>query len=253
MYTSLKGKNVVLTGSTGRVGTAISELYAKLGSNLILLDIEDNKQELEEQVSYLKSIGAHVRYYKCDLSQIEQIKDTCLKIKEEYEHVDILINNAGTSHIIPATQVTPEIWDRIMDVNLKGTFFMSQYILPLMIRKKEGCIVNVASQHGIVTNKDRAAYGASKAGVIHLTKSLAYEWAKYRIRVNTVSPTVVISDSNTQLLESPAYKKEYLNKIPLKKYATPIDVANSILYLTSELSNMVTGHNLVVDGGWTVV
>ena len=248
----LKNQNIIITGSAGRIGSAIGETFSKNGANIILIDREENIKNLIKQKEKLQRLNEQVEIYTCNLREVNEIRDVVNRIKEKYTHIDGLINNAGVTHLVPATQVTEEIWDGILEVNLKGTFFMSQNIFPLMVNHKSGTIINIGSQHGVVANKDRAPYGTSKAGIIHLTKLLALEWAKFGIRVNCISPTVVISDTNKEILNSAEYKREFLYKIPLKTYAEPLDIAEAALYLSSPGSRMITGHNLLVDGGWTL-
>ena len=143
-------------------------------------------------------------------------------------------------------------WDKVVDINMKGTFLMSQGIAKFMIKNNKGIIINIASQHGEVGNVKRAAYCASKAGIINMSRSLAIEWAKYNIRVNCVSPTFVIHDKNESYLKQPAVSKKLLKSIPLGSYCTPKDVADSVLFLASPMARLITGHNLLVDGGYTV-
>ena len=183
-----KGKNVIITGSVGRIGSALGAMYARHGANLILIDREENKDLLNKQMEELQEMTEHVDRYTCNLRHVSEIKNVTSLIKESYDHIDVLINNAGVNHLVPATQVTEEIWDEVMDVNLKGALFMSQSIFPLMANEKSGCVIQMDSQHGVVANKDRAPYCTSKAGIIHLTKVLATEWAKFGVRVNCISP-----------------------------------------------------------------
>ena len=173
-------------------------------------------------------------------------------IEEKKLVVDSFVYLAGINVLVSALETTEEIWDRIIDVNLKGFFFVSKVIAKNMILNGGGSILGIASQHAVVANVDRAAYCASKAGMIHLAKELALEWAKYGIRVNMVSPTMIFSEKNKEILDGNRAKKEYLIKIPLRKYAVPEDVSSAILFLNSDKASMITGQNLIVDGGWTI-
>ena len=143
--------------------------------------------------------------------------------------------------------------DKAYGANLKGIFFLTQAIANHSLIKKRGTIVNISSQHGIVGNDSRAHYCASKAGIIGLTKALASEWAKYKVRVNCVSPTFIITEKNSSYLNSPYSRQVNLNKIPLGEYALPEDVSNGIIFLISSNARMITGHNLVIDGGYTII
>ncbi|WML46152.1 SDR family oxidoreductase [Neobacillus sp. PS3-40] len=246
--------NVVITGATGQIGRVIAKEFARRGANLVLIDLYQNSKQLNELTSTISlEYKVQVMPTVIDIRDISAIKDGVESFSVTFPVIDILINNAGVNSLNSALQVTPEIWDQIVDTNLRGTFFMSQAIAPLMIKQKCGSIVNIASQHGIVGSENRAPYCASKAGLINLTNALSIEWAKYGIRVNCVSPTFVQSDKNKELLYSLSFKNENLSRIPLRRYAMPIDVANAAIFLSSSENNMITGHNLVVDGGWTSI
>lgn len=251
-----KEKYVVITGSSGRIGSSLAEEFADKGANLILLDHPDAHKNLKLAQVLNDKYSGNILPYTLDITNPKEIIECMVQLKQSIPQIDILVNNAGTNSFVPAMQVTEEIWDQIIDVNLKGAFFISQQVASWMITKKRGVIVNIASQHGVVGNLNRSPYCASKSGLINLTRALASEWAKYQIRVNSVSPTFVhdINDElNNTYLTSVKAKREYLSKIPLRKYATPMDVVNAVLYLSSGMAKMVTGHNLVVDGGWTAV
>ena len=169
--------------------------------------------------------------------------------------IDILVNNAGLNIPQMAFDVTEEAWDRILDVNLKGLFFMAQAVGRRMRDQtpQGGCIVNVASQMGIVGYSRRAAYCSSKAGAVNLTRVLCFEWAEYGIRVNAVCPTFVETPLTQVTLNDPAIKADILRRIPLGRLATPAEIAAAVVYLASPAAAMVSGHALVVDGGWTAV
>lgn len=249
-------KYVVITGAAGKIGSNIAKQFAKRGANLILLDHPSTQKEIELTGSLSEKYGVDIYSYFLDILNIPEIIECMNKLKKDISRIDVLVNSAGVNSFTSAMQVTEDIWDQVIDVNLKGTFFITQQIASWMIHQKKGAIVNIASQHGIVGNLNRAPYCASKAGVINLSRALASEWAKYQIRVNSVSPTFVhdINDElNNNFLTSSKAKREYISRIPLRRYATPTDIVNAVLYLSSDMAQMVTGHNLVVDGGWTAI
>ncbi|QWG69106.1 glucose 1-dehydrogenase [Bacillus mycoides] len=255
IFLEFKGKCVVITGAAGKIGRRMVEEFAKRGAYLIILDL--NKEALFELKEKLNAIYPHpVITVQVDIRDPEQVKRAFENIRKEVNSVDILINNAGVNNFSPALQITEDIWNNIIDVNLKGAFFVSQQCATAMVAGKGGVIINIASQHGVVGNINRAAYCASKAGLINLTRALSVEWAKFNIRVNSISPTFVHDETdslNNQYLTSTTIKREFLSKIPLRRYAKPEDVVNATLYLASDMANMITGHNLVIDGGWTAI
>lgn len=189
---------------------------------------------------------------KLDVLNQDSLAEFEKLIERKAIEIESFIYLAGINMLVSALEVTESVWNRIIDVNLKGFFFTAQIAAKNMIMHDGGSILGIASQHGVVANVNRAAYCASKAGLIHLVKELALEWAKYNIRVNVVSPTMILSEKNRSILEGAQAKKEYLGKIPLKKYAKPQDVSSAIIFLESVESGMITGHNLVLDGGWTI-
>jgi 2-deoxy-D-gluconate 3-dehydrogenase len=250
----LYGKVIVIIGASRGIGLEISKLVASQGCSLAVTDIPERYNMLESEAIKIEAeYGVKVNAYPLDIKVIMDIKNTFKEIERDFSYIDILVNNAGINILVSALETNEEMWDEILNINLKGAFFSMQQAARIMIKNNGGSIVNIASQHGIVGNKNRAPYCSSKAGLINLTRALAYEWAMYDIRVNSVSPTFVLNDLNEKFLFEPKQKKEYLNKIPLRKYCLPQDIAHSVLYLVSPHSSMVTGHNLVIDGGWTAV
>lgn len=247
----LNGKCVLITGAAGRIGSEISRNLALAGADLILLDTAYQAENLHKLCNSLKEeYGAVCETVICNITEINN--QILTKEIEKRNHIDVLVNNAGVNVIKPAISITEEEWDRVLDVNLKAAFFLSQQVARKAIKSGTGLsIINIASQHGVVGNQKRAPYCSSKGGLILLTKALAVEWAKYQIRVNSISPSFVISENNYEVLMSTQSKREYLQNIPMGKYCKPQDVANAVLYLASSLSEYMTGENVLIDGGYT--
>jgi 2-deoxy-D-gluconate 3-dehydrogenase len=170
--------------------------------------------------------------------------------EERLGPLHILVNNAGINLPRPALEVTEEEWDLVLDTNLKGLFFAAQAAGRRMVERRYGRIVNMASQMGFVGFYFRAAYCASKAGVVNLTRVLAVEWAPYGVTVNAVAPTFVETPMTRGMLEDPWFREEVLRRIPMGRLADPQDVVDAVRYLASDAAAMVTGHTLLVDGGW---
>lgn len=253
LYSSLRKKCVFVTGAGGGIGSVIAEQFAKAGADLALSDLPVKLALLTQECERLSATyNIKATGYEMDITQISEIQDIVKKILLEHDCIDVLINNAGVNTLVPATQVTSLQWDTIMNINLKGSFFVTQEVAKNMIIRESGSIINIASQHGVVGNFDRAPYCASKGGLISLTRALAVEWARYGIRVNAISPTFVLSDKNEEILNNYHFKRANLTKIPIGRYAEPKDVAHAALFLAMSESAMITGHNLLVDGGWTI-
>ena len=246
-----KHKTVFITGAAGDIGAAIVERFAALGADLRLSDHPDLKERLNEMAEALEDkYASHVAIHLIDLRSVDEIRTNLSSIEQP---IDILVNCAGLNMFLPALKVEEAVWDQIVDVNLKGLFFVSQFVAATMIKNRtQGKIVNLGSQHGVVANGLRAPYCISKAGVIHLTKVLALEWSQYGILVNCVSPTFTKTSKSETFLQHPNVQKSFLPKIPLKRFATPNDITRAVIFLSSPFNTMITGENILVDGGYTI-
>ncbi|GGO00003.1 SDR family NAD(P)-dependent oxidoreductase [Saccharibacillus kuerlensis] len=249
----LSGKRVLVTGAGRGIGAKVAESFAREGASLVITEVPSEMERLNDVAYKLQqTYGRETKSLALDIRSSESIAECAGRLKTDALDIDYLVNNAGVNMLVPALEVTPQQWDLVMDINLKGTFFLTQQIAKGMVKRRNGSIVMLASQHGVVANENRAPYCASKAGLVHLTKALALEWAKYGIRVNAVSPTFVATEANREHVEDPRFRRMSLPKIPLRKLAVPSDIAEAVLFLASEQAGMITGHNLIVDGGWTV-
>jgi len=199
----------------------------------------------------VESLGRRSLVIPMDMTRVDEIQSGVQQAGEAFERIDILINNAGINIPKPALEVTEEDWRRVIDTNLTGLFFCCQAVGRIMIKQKRGKIINISSQTGTVAIELRAAYCASKAGVNLVTKVLALEWGPYNINVNAVAPTFIETPMTKPMFENAAFKEMVLNKILLKRIGQPKDVFGAVIYLASEASDLVTGHVLLVDGGWT--
>ncbi|MBU3089192.1 SDR family oxidoreductase [Clostridium gasigenes] len=246
-------KTVTVIGASRGIGLEIAHRMAAKYSRLILTEISGQMSVLLQEAKVIREqYGTEVICYSLDIRDLSNIEFVFKEIEKQKVAINYLICNTGINILCKAIEVTEEIWDEINQVNLKGVFFVIQQVAKNMILNNGGSIVTMGSQHGIQPNYDRAPYCASKAGLINMCKELALEWAAYNIRVNTVSPTYILYDNNKEFLMSPKGQKEYLQSIPLNKYCSAKDVAGAVEFLLSDQAEMITGHNLVVDGGWTI-
>lgn len=243
-----KDKTVLITGATSDISRTISELFYDAGANLILSDNIDMIDKLKLVKSKLqKEEKGNIDIINIDLTNVESIK------KLDGIYVDILVNCAGRNKFKKFLEVSEEDWDDIIDVNLKGTFFVSQVIANNMVNKNiKGKIINIGSQHGVVANGLRSPYCVSKFGIVGMTKVLALELSQYNILVNCVSPTYVETEKSKEFLANKNVRNFYLPYIPLKKFAKPIDIANVVIFLALDSNKMITGENIMVDGGYTI-
>jgi 2-deoxy-D-gluconate 3-dehydrogenase len=233
--TELTGLTALITGAAGGIGAAIAEAFAEAGARLALVDRED-----------ASALAGRLRL---DLSDAAAIAPTVHRIGKE-TGIDLLINNAGLGIVFPAAEPRVEDWDRTMAINLRAPWLVAAAALPYLKRCGRGRIVNMASQVGVVGIEEHAAYGASKAGLIGLTKVMAIEWARYGITANAISPTVV--ETPMALVGWAGEKGERARReIPVGRFARPSEIAAAALYLCSESAGIVNGANLKADGGNT--
>jgi 3-oxoacyl-[acyl-carrier protein] reductase len=239
---NLKNLNVILTGATGIIGNAILEKLTSAGSNVLATGTNDAK------LQQIKSNFKNVNVLKFDISNhkdIDQFVEDCNKILSN--KIDILINNAGITQDNLSIRMKEDEWKKVIDINLTSTFLITKNVIKKMLKSKKGKIINVTSVVGHSGNIGQANYAASKAGIIAMTKSLAIEYGKKNITINSVSPGFIISDMTAKI--SDEHTDLMKSRIPLNKFGNPEDVANSIVFLSSNLSDYITGETIHVNGG----
>jgi len=246
----LDGKIVVITGASEGIGAGIAEDMAQAGATVILC--ARNMEKLKELKEKIERANGKAHFVHLDVSSVDSIKQVFEGIYDQFERIDVLVNNAGLGFNHPAVEVTEAGWDAMIDVNLKGLFFCAQQAGKYMIEQGEGRIINMSSQASLVAIKDHVVYCASKGGVNSITQVLALEWADKGVTVNGIAPTFTYTPGTAERLDNPQYLEGVLNRIPVGKVATIRDISAAILYLASPNASMVTGTTLAIDGGWTV-
>lgn len=244
----LSNNVAIVTGARGGIGKAIALELAKAGADIVVCDRIVDDGRLEGVPEEIKSLGRHSLAVATDVRVPEQVDNLVKQTVDRFGRVDILVNNAGANFRCLVEDMTPNGWDTIINSNLKGTFLCSQAVGKVMIQQKSGKIINIASINGIDGSPGGAHYGASKAGIINFTKSLAVEWAQYNINVNAIAPGPIGTEwvkANTD----PEVLEERRKAIPLKRLGRPEDVAYTVLFLASEASSYITGETIVVRGG----
>jgi NAD(P)-dependent dehydrogenase (short-subunit alcohol dehydrogenase family) len=245
----LSGKVAIVTGAGRGIGYHIALALAKYGADLVICS--RTISQLEEMKKETERFGRQILVQKVDVLKILEIHSMVDEALKTFGHIDILVNNAGVNIPQWAVDVTEEAWDKIFNTNLKGLFFCAQAIGKVMIQQKKGKIINISSEAGSVGIPKRAAYCSSKGGVDLLTKVLAIEWAKYNVNVNAIGPTFIETPFTKPMFEKEGFREYVLSNIPLGRIGIPQDVIGAVIYLASEASSLVTGHVLLVDGGWT--
>ncbi|MBS0225680.1 MAG: SDR family oxidoreductase [Proteobacteria bacterium] len=247
----LKGAVALVTGAGSGIGRATAKALGAHGAKVAVTELAGRGDLTKSLVEELSGGGVEAMAISLDVRASMTISHVMSQVQLHFGTLDILVNNAGTQLFKAALDIDEEEFDEVMNVNLKGAFLCSQAAAAIMVDQKRGCIINVASQHGVVGNRMRAPYCASKGGLINLTRALAIEWAEFGIRVNAISPTFVENETNRHLIENSEFKQQIQQGVLLGRAATPTEVAAGICYLASPAAAMVTGHNLLIDGGWT--
>lgn len=247
MFESIKDKVVLVTGASRGIGKAIALKFGQFGAK-VAVNYASSEAEAKEVVEAIKKLGTDAEAYKCNVSSREEVTKMFDDIEARFgSSVDILINNAGITKDALMLRMTDEAFDKVIDINLKGTFICCQVAFKGMAKKRYGKIVNISSIVGFTGNPGQANYTASKAGVVGMSKTLAAEFAARGVRVNVVAPGFIESDMTSHLPEE--VKASFLANIPLKAMGNPDDVANGVIYLSSAESDYITGETLHINGG----
>lgn len=245
------GQTAIVTGAGRGMGRAIALELAAEGANVVVAEVDE--ATAKEVVDEIGHAGGHAHAINLDISNVKEVQRLFKETVAEFGTVDILINNAGIGIAKPLVDYTEADWDRQLGVNLKGMFFATQEAARIMIPKRKGKIVNFASTAAFVSSSTpETAYDISKGGVRQLTVSVAAELAPYNINVNAVAPGTIMTDLTLRVLDTEEKMARASAKIPLGRLGKPEDMVGPVLFLCSEAAGYVTGHVLVVDGGWLV-
>lgn len=242
-------KLAIITGAAQGIGRRTAEIFAAAGYSLALLDL----QPCTATLAAVRATGCDAADFAGDISDESVVGRTAAAIAKRWDHVDVLVNNAGISSIAPAETIDAKTFRRVLEVNLVAPFLLARVFGKKMLEQRSGCVVNVASIAGLFGVADRAAYNASKHGLIGLTRTLAAEWGGRGVRCNAVCPGWVKTEMDAADQAKGTYTDEDIMGVnPMGRFATPEDIAKAILFLADPAqSGFVNGHALVVDGGWT--
>lgn len=246
----LKGKNAIITGASRGIGREIALTLAENGANIVI-NYRNYNNEIEALVKDIEAKGVKIVTIKCDVSNFEEVENLISEAKEKLGSIDILVNNAGITKDGLLMRMKQEDFESVLDVNLKGVFNTTKLITPIMMKQRTGKIINISSVVGLVGNAGQCNYAASKAGVIGFSKSIARELAPRGVNINVVAPGYIDTDMTNGL--SDKVKESILQTIPMKKMGSTKDVANLVLFLSSGLSDYITGQVINVDGGMVMI
>ncbi len=244
----LKNKIAIVTGSRRGIGRSITLELAKEGAKVVVSDID--LKECQNVCDEIKKTGSDAIAVKCDVSKKRDVDAMVKKTIQKFKRIDILVNNAGVFLMKPFVQMTEKNWDFVLDINLKGVFLCANAVAKQMVKQKGGKIISIASIAGEVGFMNSSAYCASKAGIINLTKELAMELSPHNINVNVVAPGVIATKMTEDMLKDKKTKEVLLANTPLGRMGNPEEIGKAVIFLASNDSNFITGHTLVVDGGW---
>lgn len=248
---SLAGKVTVVTGGNQGIGKSVAHDLAQAGSDIVVLDVQDASDVAADIV---QTHGVRAAAFPCDVTDPEGVASAIAAAAEEMGTLDHLFNNAGICLHKPALECSPRDFTRVVDINLNGIFFVAQAFARYLVdHDKGGNIVNTGSMSATIVNtpQGQASYNASKAGVVHLTKSLAVEWASLGIRVNSISPGYIATEMTGNVRED--WRQIWTDMIPFKRMGTPAELSGAVLYLLSDASTYTSGSDLIIDGCFTAV
>jgi NAD(P)-dependent dehydrogenase (short-subunit alcohol dehydrogenase family) len=250
---SLNGRTAVITGAARGIGFATADALSEAGATVIIADL--NGEAAAGAAAELSAKGRNVDSIQLDVADPRAVERVHAEIVGKHGRVDILVNNAGIAiSNRPAETMDDETWLKVIDVNLNGVFWCCRTFGKAMIDQGGGNIVNVGSMSADIVNRpqEQAQYNASKAGVHHLTRSLAAEWARHNIRVNAVAPTYIETDLTRYVYDDPEMMKHWIGNTPMNRMGQPSEIASVILFLASEASSLMTGAIVAADGGYTI-
>ena len=244
--TRLDKRVAIVTGGASGIGFETAKALKECGARVVIIDL--NQAKGEEAAATLG-----VEFKPADVTQSAQVREVAAQVKSAYGRIDIAFNNAGVCHNVASEDQTDEAWLRVININLNAVFYCCREFGKVMLAQGKGSIINTASMSGIVSNtpQPQSAYNASKAGVILLTKSLAGEWAKRGVRVNSVSPGYIGTEMTKRGMANEEWRRTWLQATPMGRLGEPAEVASAVVFLASDASSYFTGSNLVMDGGYT--
>ncbi len=250
-FFSLEGKTAIVTGGYQGIGKVVAAYLADAGAQIAIFDLQDASDVAQE---IAREYGVKTVAYRCNVTEPQEIAQCIERAATELGGLDLLFNNAGICMHKAALQLDKQDWEKVIQVNLNGVFYVANEFAKYLVRNnKDGSIVNTASMSGTIVNipQEQASYNASKAAVVHLTKSLAVEWAQHGIRVNCISPGYIFTEMTQTVRQD--WQDLWVNMIPFKRMGKPEELAGAVIYLLSDAASYTSGSDIIIDGCFTVV
>jgi NAD(P)-dependent dehydrogenase (short-subunit alcohol dehydrogenase family) len=246
----LSGKVAMITGSTRGLGEAAAKALAKAGADVAVCG--RNTADLERVSADIKNLGRESAGFVIDVTSKASVNEGVDRIFKHFDRVDILVNNAGTNYRVPVLEYSEEAWDLIINTNLKGYFLVAQAVVPQMIDRGYGKVINMSSILGMVALPNQLAYASSKGGVDQMTKVMALEWAKKGVRVNAIGPTYFETDMVAQIRDDPERFNFINERTPMGRWGYLPELEGIVIFLAASASDFITGQTIYIDGGWTI-
>jgi NAD(P)-dependent dehydrogenase (short-subunit alcohol dehydrogenase family) len=250
----LQDKIAIVTGASQGIGRAIALGLAQARAHVVLAKHPEGRhEEIKAVQEEIERLGRKAPIILVDVAKVDEVCSMIASVKDMFGRIDILVNNAAWTGTGPALDVTEDEYDKTMDASVKSVFFACQAAARVMIPQGRGKIINIGSNFGVIAFNGRAVYAGAKAAVHHLSRALSLEWARAGVTVNVVAPCITETESRKVILERPGYKEWATTQmLPVGRWNQPDDLVGAALFLASDLSDMVVGHVLMVDGGWTI-
>jgi NAD(P)-dependent dehydrogenase (short-subunit alcohol dehydrogenase family) len=246
----LTGKVALVTGASKGLGKALARALAKAGADLALC--ARNLDELQQTKNEIEQLGVRAEIFQMDVLNKGSIQKAVLSALGTFKQIDILVNNAGINIRKPVLEIQEAEWDQVLNTNLKGYFLVAQAVVPNMIERQKGKVINMASILGAVGLENQSPYASSKGGVIQLTKVMALEWARHNITVNAIGPTYFETPLVAALRNDPERFRFINERTPMGRWGQPEELEGTVIFLASKASDFITGQTIFVDGGWTI-
>jgi len=248
----LKGKTAIITGSSRGIGRGIARVFAREGANLVLNSRSATNKQMDDLLSEMKNLGSEVIYVQGDVSNSETENRVLKETLQRFGRVDILVNNAGIGGARTIVDTTPELWDRMIQVDLSSVYYFCRRVIPEMIRQGGGKIVNISSVYSQFGSPHVAAYCAAKAAVSSLTRQMAVDYSSMNININAIMVGFIETEMTRRKWEDKEMMGDLRKMIPANRSGAPEDIGYAALYLCSDEASYVCGQNLIVDGGWSI-